>query len=113
MLQITLERNGKKEVRRFFVIDSHSHMGKDVDGAEMMNPMAPGVGTFDFWTKIESRIENEWAEGKSSKSFSASINGEQCNITLDFVQNPVITKLFQALENRNKTGQYAKYYERI
>ena len=104
MLQITIESAGKKEIKRFFVIDSHSHMGKDVDGAEMMNPMAPGVGTFDFWTKIESRIEGEWAEGKSHKSFIAMIEGKQCKLTLDFVQNPIITGIFKALENRNKSG---------
>ncbi len=113
MLQITIESNGMKHIRRFFVIDSHSHMGKDVDGAEMMNPMAPGTGTFDFWTKIESRLENEWEEGKSLKSFTAQIDGKPSKISLDFVQNPMITGLFQALEKRNKSGNYTEYYERI
>ncbi len=113
MLQITIDQNGKKEIRKFFVIDSHSHMGKDVDGAEMMNPMAPGTGTFDFWTKIESRFENEWKEGKSKKKFRATIDGKPSTLTLDFVQNPVVQGIYKALENRNISGKYSDFHQRI
>ena len=49
MLTCTIEQDGKKRVEHLLVIDAHSHLGQDVDGATMMNPLAPGVGTFDFF----------------------------------------------------------------
>ena len=60
MLKITTVVNGKTKVSNILVIDAHSHMGKDVDGHEMMNPMQAGQGTFDFWGRIEHLILKDW-----------------------------------------------------
>ena len=51
MLTAIIEQNGITRVENIFVVDCHSHLGHDVDEANMMNPLAPGAGTFDFWGK--------------------------------------------------------------
>ena len=43
MLTCTIEQNGRKWEEHIIVIDAHSHLGQDVDGATMMNPLAPGL----------------------------------------------------------------------
>jgi predicted TIM-barrel fold metal-dependent hydrolase len=113
MLRVSIETNGKIVVRDLLVIDAHSHMGKDVDAAEMMNPMTPGKGTFDFWTLVENRIRKDWDDGKSAQEFSANFGGKISKIKLDFVQMPLMTGVYKAIEKRNKSGKYANAFERI
>ena len=57
MLTATIEQDGKTRVENIIVIDAHSHLGEDVDGATMMNPLAPGTGTFDFWGTVQGRVQ--------------------------------------------------------
>ncbi len=69
MLTAIIEQDGKTRAENIFVIDSHSHLGEDVDGATMMNPLAPGTGTFDFWGNVQGRIKTDWgATGEQSFS---------------------------------------------
>ena len=73
MLTAQIEQNGKTRIEHIFVIDCHTHLGQDVDGAAMMNPLAPS-GTFDFWGNVQGKINAEW--GKSGEqSFNALLNG--------------------------------------
>ncbi len=113
MLKITLEQNGKVQIKHIFVIDSHSHMGKDVDQAEMMNPMQPGHGTFDFWTRIENGIIQDWEKGKGSASFQTIYKGQPAKISLEFEQHPLIRNLYAELDARNKSGNFGGLAERV
>ncbi len=103
--------NGKTRMYKFIVIDAHSHIGKDVDGAEMMNPNAPN-GTFDFWTKTESMIENMWNEGKMDQSFSTTIGNQPAKLTIGFEPHPIVLGLYRQLETLD-SGRYGSYLERI
>ena len=78
MLTATVEQNGKKRSEHIFVIDAHSHLGQDVDGATMMNPLAPGVGTFDFWGNLQGRIKSDW-EKTGEQSFTTFMDGKSTN----------------------------------
>jgi len=113
MLKITTVANGKTKVTNIIVIDSHSHMGKDVDGHEMMNPMQAGQGTFDFWGRIEHLILKDWKDGKTSPSYDTVIERVPTKVSLEFVQMPIIKNLFKNLQKRNKSGSYTEYWERI
>ncbi|MHA2127818.1 MAG: amidohydrolase family protein [Promethearchaeota archaeon] len=101
MLTCTIEQNGKKRVEDIFVIDSHSHLGQDVDGATMMNPLAPGVGTFDFWGNIQGRIKADW-EKTNEQSFITSMEGTSTKISWSFNPYPFTDKLYSSL---NKLGK--------
>ncbi len=59
MLTVNIETETGVQIKKIIVIDSHSHLGKDVDGAEMMNPGIAG-GTFDFWSQLEGLIKLDW-----------------------------------------------------
>ena len=104
MLKVQVEEGGTTTTYRFLVIDAHSHVGKDVDHAEMMNPNAPN-GTYDFWTKTEYMIQNLWNEGKSEKSFTTVIGGKRLKLTFDFETHPFIQKLYQAMVKINPAHQ--------
>ena len=104
MLKVQVEKGGETTTYRFLVIDSHSHVGKDIDHAEMMNPNAPN-GTYDFWTKTEYMIQNLWNDGKSERSFATTIGGNRVKLTFDFETHPFIQKLYEAMVKINPAHQ--------
>ena len=81
MLVANIEQNSKKSIENIFVIDAHSHLGQDVDGATMMNPLAPGVGTFDFWGNVQGRVKTDW-EKTGEQSFTTTMDGKFTKISL-------------------------------
>lgn len=101
MLTATIEQNGKKQVEHIFVIDAHSHLGEDVDGATMMNPLAPGTGTFDFWGNVQGRITTDW-EKTGEQSFRTAIEGKSTRISWSFTPYPFTDKLYSVLEKLGK-----------
>ena len=100
MLTATIEQQGFRRTEHIFVIDAHSHLGEDVDGAKMMNPLAPG-GTFDFWGNIQGRIKAYW-EKSGEKTFSTNINELSTKISWSFTPYPFTSKLYTALEKYGK-----------
>ncbi|TXT60078.1 MAG: Amidohydrolase [Promethearchaeota archaeon] len=110
MLVATIEENGKKRKEEIFVIDSHSHLGKDEDGATMMNPLAPGSGSFDFWSKIQGRIIEDWEES-DEQSFHTRMDGNNVKISLSFEPYPFADKLFTHLQKLGK--KYSDIKEKL
>ena len=100
MLTATIEQDGKKRVEHIFVIDSHSHLGQDVDGATMMNPSSPG-GTFDFWGNVQGRIQADW-EKTGEQSFTTNMDGKFAKISWSFTPYPFTDKLYSVLEKLGK-----------
>ena len=96
MLTATIEQNGKTRMEHIFVIDCHSHLGQDVDGASMMNPLAPG-GTFDFWGNVQGKLKNEWNKS-GEQSFSTTLNGTFAKISWNFTPYPFTNRIYTALE---------------
>ena len=101
MLTATIEQDGKKRVEQIFVVDAHSHLGQDVDGATMMNPLAPGVGTFDFWGNVQGRIKADW-EKTGEQSFTTTINGKFTKLSWSFTPYPFTDHLYIALQKIGK-----------
>ncbi|MFW9879300.1 MAG: amidohydrolase family protein [Candidatus Thorarchaeota archaeon] len=101
MLTATIEQDRMKRVEHIFVIDAHSHLGQDIDGATMMNPLAPGVGTFDFWGNVQGRIKTDWEE-TGEQSFTTFMDGKSTKISWSFTPYPFTDKLYIALEKLGK-----------
>jgi predicted TIM-barrel fold metal-dependent hydrolase len=101
MLTVKIESVKGTKLKNIFVVDAHSHLGSDVDGATMMNPLAPGSGTFDFWSKIQAKLIEDWNKN-GEKSFQTNIKGENIRLTFDFAPIPFIKKVFKHLESFNK-----------
>jgi predicted TIM-barrel fold metal-dependent hydrolase len=101
MLTATIEQGSKKRIENIFVVDAHSHLGEDVDGATMMNPLAPGTGTFDFWGNVQGRIVAEW-EKNEEQSFHTTIDGIPSKLSWSFTPYPFTNKLYASLEELGK-----------
>ncbi len=101
MLTANIEQNGRKRIENIFVIDAHSHLGYDVDDANMMNPFAPGTGTFDFWGNTQGKLVAEM-EKTGDISFTTNIKGKYTKITWSFTPYIFTEKLYGVLE---KLGQ--------
>ena len=102
MLTATIEQDGKTRVENIFVIDCHSHLGHDVDDANMMNPLAPGTGTFDFWGNVQGRLQTE-LQKVNQMSFTTSLDGRPSKISWSFTPFHFTNKLYSALEKLGKT----------
>ncbi|MFW9828604.1 MAG: amidohydrolase family protein [Candidatus Thorarchaeota archaeon] len=113
MLTCTIEQDGKKRTEHLLVIDAHSHLGQDVDGATMMNPLAPGAGTFDFWGNVQGRIKADW-EKTGEQSFTTTMDGKFTKISWSFTPYPFTENLYSELENLGKKHsdlkEKSKYY---
>ncbi|MGV9171638.1 MAG: amidohydrolase family protein [Promethearchaeia archaeon] len=107
MLTATIEQNGKKIRENILVIDSHSHLGQDIDGAEMMNPLAPGSGSFDFWSKVQGKLKAE-LEKHDEMTFSTNIGGKLTNISWSFETYPFFKELYDSLEKLGKQHAHLK-----
>ena len=79
-------------------------MGQDVDGVSMMNPLAPGSGTFDFWAQVQSLIVQEWDKTGEQK-FLTTIKGKPHVLSFEFVQMPFLKKVLQHLESIQNRAQ--------
>ena len=101
MLTATIEQKGKKRIEHIIVIDSHSHLGQDVDGATMMNPLAPGTGTFDFWGNVQGRVKADW-NANEEQTFMTTMNGIPTKISWSFTPFPFTDKLYTALKALGK-----------
>lgn len=99
MLKVKIETELGTTYRNMIVIDSHSHLGKDIDGAQNMNPAGPG-GTFDFWSQTQGLIEQEWDKGKGW-SVETKIKGKDHILTFSFEKLPFVDKLYNQLEAIN------------
>jgi predicted TIM-barrel fold metal-dependent hydrolase len=116
MLTATIQQEGKTKIENIFVIDAHSHLGQDVDGATMMNPLAPGAGTFDFWGNVQGRIKADW-EKTGEQSFTTNMDGKSTKVSWSFTPYPFTDKLYIALEKLGKKHsdlkQKSKFYSMI
>ncbi len=116
MLTATIQQEGKTKIEKIFVIDAHSHLGQDVDGATMMNPLAPGAGTFDFWGNVQGRIKADW-EKTGEQSFTTNMDGKNTKISWSFTPYPFTDKLYIALEKLGKKHsdlkEKSKFYSMI
>ncbi|MFX1363623.1 MAG: amidohydrolase family protein [Promethearchaeota archaeon] len=101
MLTCIIEQDGKKWKENLIVIDAHSHLGQDVDGATMMNPLAPGAGTFDFWGNVQGRIKADW-EKTGEQSFTTTMDGKFTKISWSFTPFPFTDRLYGELERLGK-----------
>ncbi len=115
MLTATIEQNGKEKKEHIFVIDSHSHIGQDEDGATMLNPLTPG-GTFDFWGNTQGRISSNWQD-TGEQSFITTINGLSTKIAWSFTPYPFTDKLYRELEKlkqrHSDLKEKSKFYTMI
>ncbi len=107
MLTCTIEQDGKKQVEHLIVVDAHSHLGQDVDGATMMNPLAPGAGTFDFWGNVQGRIKADW-EKTGEQSFTTTMDGKFTKISWSFTPFPFTDRLYTELEKLGKSHSALK-----
>ena len=110
MLIANIEQNGRKRVEEIFVIDAHSHLGNDIDGASMMNPLAPGTGTFDFWSKIQGKIVDDWNK-TGNQSFMTTIDNQRTSVSFSFAPHHFTYTLFQELEKLGK--KYSDIKEKL
>ena len=101
MLTATIEQNGITRVENIFVIDCHSHLGHDVDDANMMNPLAPGAGTFDFWGNVQGKLLAELNK-INEVSFTTILNGSSAKISWSFTPYPFTDNLYSALQRLGK-----------
>ncbi|WP_371803478.1 amidohydrolase family protein [Candidatus Lokiarchaeum ossiferum] len=113
MLRVKTEIDGKIEILDMIVIDAHSHLGIDEDGTAMQNPLAPGQGTFDFWGKIENMIRSDWNEGKMLQSYNTRINSIPTNLSFEFIQLPLFSKITKALKNSTLQSNYSGLADRF
>ncbi|MFX0134895.1 MAG: amidohydrolase family protein [Candidatus Hodarchaeota archaeon] len=79
ILEMLKENTTDIQQKKMIVIDGHSHLGKDIDGQQNMNPLAPG-GTFDFYAKVNSKLKTLIGE----KELTYEINYEGQNYIFNY-----------------------------
>jgi len=112
MLQVKIETETGTRIKNMLVIDGHSHLGQDIDGAQMMNPLAPGTGTFEFWKQVQGRVIDEWVK-TGEKSFAVQQGGRLVHYSFEIVPNYFPYKLFEAFTQVGEKDTYKQYLPKM
>lgn len=112
MLQVKIESETGTRIKNMLVLDGHSHLGQDVDGAQMMNPLAPGTGTFEFWKQVQGRVIDEWNK-LGEKSFAVQQGGKLFHYSFEIVPNYFPYKLFEAFTQVGEKDTYKQYLPKM
>lgn len=102
MLKVKIQTEDGISYRNMIVIDAHSHLGKDVDGAQNMNPGSPG-GTFDFWSQAQGKLQKQW-QRTNDQTIETRIHGKDHILTFSFQKLPVVDKIFNQLTDLNSSA---------
>ncbi|HMF32435.1 MAG TPA: hypothetical protein VKK79_13520 [Candidatus Lokiarchaeia archaeon] len=112
MLQVKIDSESGTRIKNILVIDGHSHLGIDVDGASMQNPLAPGSGTFDFWKQVQGRVIDEWAK-TGEKTLSVQQGGSLVDYSFEIVPHYFPYKLFEAFTQVGEKDTFKQYYSKM
>ena len=112
MLQVKIDTETGTRIKNILVIDGHSHLGQDIDGAQMMNPLAPGTGTFDFWKLVQGRVIDEWAK-TGEQHFSFQQGGTLVDYSFEIVPNYFPYKLFESFVQVGEKDTFKQYYPKM
>ena len=80
MIVLEIQTNQQSYSKNILVIDAHSHLGRDEDGLQNMNPMAPD-GTFNFYSGIKNALRKSLGD---NYNFEITINNLSYHFSFEF-----------------------------
>ncbi|NVM03055.1 MAG: hypothetical protein HWN67_12005 [Candidatus Helarchaeota archaeon] len=101
ILEMLKENTTDIQQIKFIVIDGHSHLGKDVDGQQNMNPLAPG-GTFDFYAKVNTKLKS--LAGDKELTYELNYEGQNYIFNFKFVPYNFTYLIYDKISELCKCG---------
>lgn len=102
MIILQIDTGTKSFKKNLLVIDAHSHLGRDEDGLQNMNPMSP-EGTINFYTKIKRDLQKQIGK---NYNFEITLNNQHYRFAFEFKPLPFSYNLCNSITEICNCGSH-------
>ncbi len=102
MIVLHIETGTKSFSKNILLIDAHSHLGRDEDGLQNMNPLSP-EGTINFYAEIKKTLQDKLG---TNYKFQITLNNQSYHFSFDFKPLPFIYNLCKSISERCNCGSH-------
>ncbi|MFX1295952.1 MAG: amidohydrolase family protein [Promethearchaeota archaeon] len=108
MIVIYSETKTKSSLKYILLIDAHSHLGKDEDGLQNMNPLSP-EGTFNFYAQINNALQEKLGD---HYNFQITLNNQLNHFSFKFEPFPFSYNLYKSISEICKCGTHPNLFNK-
>ncbi|MHA1267525.1 MAG: amidohydrolase family protein [Candidatus Helarchaeota archaeon] len=102
MIVLNIKTDTKAYSKNILLIDAHSHLGRDEDGLQNMNPLSPD-GTFNFYAELNNALREKLGD---PYAFRITLNKQSYHFTFTFKPIPLNYNLCQEISKICKCGNH-------
>ncbi|MHA1130946.1 MAG: amidohydrolase family protein [Candidatus Helarchaeota archaeon] len=109
MIVLQIDTGTKSFSKNILLIDAHSHLGRDEDGLQNMNPLSPD-GTFTFYAHIHNALREQLGE---NYNFQFTLNNQLYQFTFDFKPLPFNYNLCKSISELCQCGTHTDLSQKL
>ncbi len=109
MIVLQIETASKSFSKNLLLIDAHSHLGRDEDGLQNMNPLSP-EGTINFYAQVHNALQEKLGE---NYNFQITLNNQLYRFAFEFKPLPFIYNLTRNISDLCRCGSHADLYSKL
>ncbi len=109
MIVLHINTGSQQFTKNILLIDAHSHLGRDEDGLQNMNPLST-EGTINFYAQVSNALREKLGE---NYNFQITLNNQLYHFSFEFRPHPFIHTLFQSISSVCKCGSHTELYNKM
>ncbi|NVM28201.1 MAG: amidohydrolase family protein [Candidatus Helarchaeota archaeon] len=109
MIILHIDTGTKKFSKNVLLIDAHSHLGRDEDGLQNMNPLSP-EGTINFYAEINKTLQERLG---TYHQFQIKLNDQLYRFTFEFKPHPFSYNLCKSISERCHCGSHSDLFNKL
>jgi len=109
MIVLHIDTGTKAYSKNILLIDAHSHLGRDEDGLQNMNPLSP-EGTFNFYAQINNALREKLGD---NYNFQITLNNQLYRFSFEFKPLPFNYNLCQNISKICQCGSHSDLINKL
>jgi len=109
MIVLHINTGTQQFTKNVLLIDAHSHLGRDEDGLQNMNPISPD-GTFNFYAQINNTLREKLGP---NYNFQIRLNNQLYHFSFEFQPHPFTHTLIQSISKICKCGNHTELFNKL
>ncbi|NVM54153.1 MAG: hypothetical protein HWN66_10670 [Candidatus Helarchaeota archaeon] len=109
MIVLHIDTGTKSFSKNILLIDAHSHLGRDEDGLQNMNPLSP-EGTLNFYSQISNALRERLGD---NYNFQITLNDQLYHFSFEFKPFPFVYNLCKNISELCKCGSHSDLFNKL
>jgi predicted TIM-barrel fold metal-dependent hydrolase len=109
MIILNIDTGSRSYSKNILLIDAHSHLGRDEDGLQNMNPLSP-EGTFNFYADINNALQERIG---TNYNFQITLNNQLYHFAFSFKPFPFNYYFTKAISEICKCGTHTDLFDKL